>query len=300
MKDAHLIEAFIEMMAAERGAAKNTLQSYRKDLEDTNAFLHKSGYSLEKADIESLRKYFNYLTRNNLSPATSSRKLSALKQFYQFLYSENIRKDNPILKIDRPQPTKYLPKTVTEQEISALIETARTDTSHDGKRLTLLLEMIYATGMRVSELVSIKLQQIRFNNISGIKPTLSIIGKGNKERIVILNKHSILALEEYLKIRNPKESPWLFPSQGKQGHLTRQRFGQLLKNLAVLANVDPNKLSPHVLRHSFASHLLKHGSDLKTIQQLLGHSDISTTQIYTHLLSQDTKDKVFQHHPLSK
>ncbi len=301
MADQDLVEAFLEMMESERGVAINTITSYRSDLFDIINYFSPFKISLVNANTEDLREYFAAIKKKAVSAKSSARKLSALKQFYNFLYSDNVIVDNPSLKLEAPRSAKSLPKILSKEEITKLFEVAEKDKTLDGLRLLTLLEILYASGLRVSELVSIKLEQIRVNQDDNtIYPFLTIKGKGNKERIALLNQSAISTLQNYLKIRNPKESIWLFPTNSKEGYLTRQRFGQLLKILAQNADIETEKVSPHVLRHSFASHLLHNGVDLRSLQQLLGHSDISTTQIYTHLLDEKTKEQLLKHHPLNQ
>lgn len=299
MTDRSLIDAFLEMMAAERGAAQNTLQAYRKDLLDVLDFLIRTKKCFTSADIQDFRDYFATPPTSHLSSQSASRKLSALRQFYNFLCSERPHFQNPTRNLETPKKPSLLPKVLLQSEILQLLHVAYADTSPSGVRVVTLLELLYATGMRVSELVTLKLKHVQINPDGNIRPFLMIKGKGNKERLVPLNSNAITTLKNYLKYRTPKSSAWLFPSRSSEGYLTRQRLGQLLKQLALNANLDPKKISPHVLRHSFASHLLHHGADLRSLQQLLGHADITTTQIYTHILSEDAKKQVLAHHPLS-
>jgi integrase/recombinase XerD len=299
MADEHFIEAFLEMMAAERGVSKNTLAAYRTDLTSIAHFLTSIHTGFLQAGTVDLQAYFMHPPICHLSAKSSARKLSALRQFYQFLCSEHSATQNPALNLDSPRQASTLPKILSQAEIMQLLEAAYADTSDTGIRITTLLELLYATGMRVTELMSLSLKNLQMNQDGSIRPFFMITGKGNKERLVPLNQSAIATLHSYLRLRSPKTSPWLFPSRSKEGYLTRQRLGQLLKKLALQANLDPEKVSPHVLRHSFASHLLHHGADLRSLQQLLGHTNIATTQIYTHLLTEDTKAQVAKHHPLS-
>ena len=250
-------------------------------------------------DTDNIRNYLATLTARCLSPATSARRLSALKHFFRFLYSENIRSDDPTTIIDAPKKGRALPKVLSEEEVTLLLNVAAKDVSPEGVRLRALLELLYATGLRVSELVSLP-----YDAVPNDKDIILVRGKGNKERLVPMGQPAKSALAEYKAVRrhylkNDQTSPWLFPSAAKQGHLTRQRFGQRLKELARLAEIDPAKVSPHALRHSFASHLLAHGADLRAVQQMLGHADISTTQIYTHVLDERLKQLVADKHPLA-
>jgi integrase/recombinase XerD len=289
------IESFLEMMAAERGAAFNTLESYRCDLEDAESFITKRKESLTTAQKNTLEAYIKSLHKRAFSPRTIARRLSSLRQFFHFLYTENIRKDDPTSLLDTPKQARSLPKSLTSDEIKILIEAAHTE---EDLRLAAMLELLYASGLRVSELVTLPASAIQ-KIASETQPFLIVRGKGNKERLVPLHATALEALQAYLALRI-EPSPWLFPSSSKKGHLTRQRFGQMLKNLALKAGLDPEKISPHTLRHSFASHLLANGADLRVIQELMGHSDISTTQIYTHIEREKLIRLVTDHHPLAK
>lgn len=301
------IENFIEIIKAERGASKNTVEAYTKDLKELQAFLKSKNIKLECAETDVIQKFFQNLSVAQLSGSTIARKLSCTKQFYKFLCTEEEREDNPALSISPPRIAKSLPKYLSTGDVDALLQVAYSDKSAEGLRLSALLEVLYASGMRVTELVSLKmnnLQKISSSAQVKLRNFIIIKGKGGKERLVPLNKTAISSLEEYLKIRdlftNYKNDKWVFPSSAKQGFLTRQRFHQLLKELAVKAGIEAKKVSPHILRHSFASHLLHNGADLRVIQELLGHSDISTTQIYTHILSERMKELVEEKHPLAE
>jgi integrase/recombinase XerD len=289
-KTTALIESFLEMMTAERGAARNTIESYERDLLDAAAFT-----PLQDASKTSLEAYTATLSKRGLAPNTIARKLSSLRQFYHFLFTENIRKDDPASALDTPRQKRSLPKGLTRADVETLIAQAHAE---DDLRLTAMLELLYASGLRVSELVTLPSSALR--KIMGKDITfLTIQGKGGKERIVPLHATAIAAACAYIATQTPG-SAWLFPSRSKQGHITRQRFAQLLKGLALRAGLNPDVLSPHTLRHSFASHLLSGGADLRVIQELLGHSDISTTQIYTHVEQDRLTALVHAHHPLSK
>lgn len=300
------IANFLDMMKAERGAARNTIESYERDLSELESFLKKRQVEAESANTEDIREFFRKLSETGLAARTIARKLSTLKQFYKFLCTENERKDNPVTVIESPKNSKSLPKYLSEDDIDTLFDAAREDKTPEGIRLNAMLEVTYASGMRVTELLSLQmgnLQKIKEGNKIKLRDFMIIRGKGNKERIVPLNKSAIAALEQYLTVRpvfaNYKNEKWLFPSESAQGFLTRQRFHQLLKQLAINCGIDEAKVSPHVLRHSFASHLLNNGADLRVVQELLGHSDISTTQIYTHILNERMK-KLVEHHPLAR
>jgi integrase/recombinase XerD len=292
------LEAFLEMLAAERGAAPLTLAAYRSDLSDLASFLGSRGIPLEAADEAVLHAYIGGATA--VAPRTLARRISAMRQFYKFLVIDGIRRDDPTAGLDTPALGRPLPKNLSETEVAGLIAAAHTWNGEEGIRLVCLVELLYATGMRISELVSLPLAAAQRD-----PRFLVISGKGGRERVVPLNEPSRLALAAYLGCRDhfldgSRPSRWLFPSRGRAAHFTRQRSGQLLKELAVKAGLDPDRLSPHVLRHAFASHLLDHGADLRTVQQMLGHADIATTQIYTHVLSERLRQLVESAHPLAR
>jgi integrase/recombinase XerD len=294
------IEAFLEMLVAERGAARNTIDSYKRDLADVESFLARRDRGIEAATADELRDYLAALNANGATPSTAARRLSALRQFFRFLYSEGVRGDDPTATIESPRRGRPLPKLLSEQEVSQLLERARSKRGPEGLRLTALLETLYATGMRVSELVSLPLSAVARD------PRYILVrGKGGKERLVPMSEPAREALNGYKSVRgnfcrNGTESPYLFPSRGGSGYLTRHRFAQLLKQLSTEAGIAPNKVSPHVLRHAFATHLLNRGADLRSVQQMLGHADIATTQIYTHVLDERLKSLVETHHPLAR
>ena len=304
---AHHIEAFLEMMSAERGAAVNTLASYRRDLDDYSGFLVANDGGFLEADAAAVRRYLGDLDDRGFAASSAARRLSAIRQFHQFLVSEEIRADDPTGILDGPRKVLRLPKVLSEKDVEALIETAagealRDDLSASGKlralRLHALMELLYATGLRVSELVALPSTATR----RGAR-TLTVRGKGGHERVVPLTDKAIAAANAWLLHRKAgglEESPWLFPAPSESGHLTRQSFARDLKDLAALAGVASAKVSPHVLRHAFASHLLQNGADLRVVQQLLGHADISTTQIYTHILEDRLRTLVTEHHPLAR
>ncbi|WP_322882837.1 site-specific tyrosine recombinase XerD [Sinorhizobium medicae] len=304
LSGAHL-EAFLEMMSAERGAAVNTLQSYERDLRDARSFLRSRGVGLVNASADDLRSYLSHLTGEGFKSSSQARRLSALRQFYKFLYAEGLRTDEPTGILDAPKKNRALPKTLSIEDVTRLIGQAETEAEKGGEdavaklRMHALIELLYATGMRVSELVSLPAsvlaQDGRF---------LIIRGKGNKERLVPLSQTAIRAMRAYGQALHREadgaDSPWLFPSYGRNGYLPRQVFARDLKSLAARAGIRVAAISPHVLRHAFASHLLANGADLRAVQELLGHSDISTTQIYTHVLEERLHDLVQSHHPLAK
>lgn len=294
-----LLEQFEEMLMVERNASANTIESYRRDLKKLGAFLEARHQAPETVSVEELRLFIGELFES-LSARSLARVISSCRTFFQFLVLDGMRPDNPANKLEQPKHTKALPKTLSEEQVTALITAAAADPSPEGVRMAALIEILYATGMRVSELISLP-----YAAFSKEVEVLLIRGKGNKERFVPLGSHARAALKRYMEVRGlflkgPKTHAWLFPSVSQQGHLTRQRFGQLLKKLAPLAGVDPDSVSPHVLRHAFATHLLSHGADLISIQKLLGHSDLSTTQIYTHVLKEKLIETVERHHPLAK
>ncbi len=287
-------------MAAERGAAPLTLAAYHNDLSNLAGFLAPDGLALEAADRERLHAYLASPATARLMPRTLARRISAMRQFYKFLLLEGVRQDDPTAELDTPRLGRPLPKILSETEIKSLIDAAQNWPREDGIRLGCVLELLYATGLRVSELVTLPLTAARRD-----PRFLVISGKGGKERVVPLSAPGQFALRRYLECRenflpDSRPSRWLFPSRGRAGHLTRQRTGQLLKELAAKAGLDPDRLSPHVLRHAFASHLLDHGADLRSVQQMLGHADIATTQIYTHVETERLRKLVESAHPLAR
>ncbi len=293
-------EPFLEMLAVERGASRHTLAAYARDLADAAGFLEARGRSLEAASSEELRAWLAALDGQGLKSATIARKLSALRQYCRFLYLERVRPDDPSLHLDRPRPQRRLPRYLSEAEVVRLIEAAAARPGADGHRLLAILELLYASGLRISELVGLPLAAIAADRRS-----LRVRGKGDKERLVPIGGHAQGALDRWLEHRAtlnlaPVQRPWLFPSRGRHGHLTRQRVAQLLHDLATAAGIDPLRLSPHVLRHAFASHLLANGADLRTVQAMLGHADIATTQIYTHLQPERLEAVVATYHPLAQ
>jgi integrase/recombinase XerD len=288
------------MLAAERGAAPLTLAAYQNDLSGLAGFLAVGGVALESAGRERLHAYLASSATARLAPRTLARRISAMRQFYKFLLLEGVRQDDPTAEFDTPRLGRPLPKILSETEVKALVDAAQSWPGEEGMRLGCILELLYATGLRVSELVTLPLAAARRD-----PRFLVISGKGGKERVVPLSEPARAALRRYLECREDflpgaRQSRWLFPSRGRAGHLTRQRTGQLLKELAVKAGIDPDRLSPHVLRHAFASHLLDHGADLRSVQQMLGHADIATTQIYTHLETGRLRKLVETAHPLAR
>ena len=304
-RDQRLIERFLEMMSAERGAARNTLAAYERDLAAYAAFLGAEGSGLQNATPEHIRNYLAALAAEGLKASSAARKLSALRQFHNFLYGEAIVRENPATAIDAPRLRRPLPKVMTADDVTRLISTAEARARRlTGKarlkavRLHCLLELLYATGLRVSELVALKRQAVAKG-----PQFLVVKGKGGRERMVPVSHKAAEAVTAYLralKEDEAPESPWLFPSHGAAGYLTRQHFALELKGLAAEAGLSVAKISPHVLRHAFASHLLAGGADLRAVQQMLGHADISTTQIYTHIESDRLRAAVETHHPLAR
>ena len=293
-------ESFLEMMAVERGASRHTIDAYRRDLDDYQRYLTRQNADSATADSSLIRAFLASLAGAGLAASTQARKLSAIRQFHRFLFLEDHRPDDPTQTLDSPKQTRALPKLLTAQDINALIEAARKKPGAEGMRLVACLELLYATGMRVSELLELPLSSIAADRRSVI-----VFGKGGKERMVPIGRSAMEALMDYLAVREgflkqrTKASRHLFPSRGKGGHLTRQRLTQLLKALAVDAGIDPGRLSPHVLRHAFASHLLAGGADLRAVQMMLGHADIATTEIYTHVQGERLAAAVREHHPLA-
>lgn len=291
------LEIFVEMLLAERGAAANTVDSYSRDLRHFSDWLVSD---IASAGTEDIRGYLNHLAKHSAAPSTAARRLSAIRQYYRFLQAEELRADDPSAIIDSPKQGRSLPRVLSEEEVDRLLTAARDFQGIDAPRIIALMEILYATGLRVSELVGLPLASAR--------PEQSVIivkGKVGRERLVPLSEPAQDALRDYLRHRAEKTIPvgrekWLFPSRAKGGFLTRQRFSQLLKELAVQAGIDPTRVHAHGLRHAFASHLLAHGADLRAVQQMLGHADISTTQIYTHVLDERLRHLVENHHPLAQ
>ena len=288
------------MLAAERGAAPLTIAAYRNDLRDLARFLVGRGSDLVRADGAQLHAYLAAQTARALAPRSLARRLSAIRQFYKFLVVDGVRAEDPSAGLDAPRLGRPLPKILSESEVAALIAAGAEVAGAEGVRVRCLVELFYATGMRVSELVGLPLAGARRD-----PRFLLVRGKGGKERIVPLSEPGRAALAAYLACRDRfleegVASRWLFPSRGTSGHLTRQRCGQLLKELALTAGLDPARLSPHVLRHAFASHLVDHGADLRSVQQMLGHAQIATTEIYTHVQVGRLKSLVERGHPLAR
>jgi integrase/recombinase XerD len=306
-----LRDLFLDMIATERNASKNTLDAYRRDLDDYAAFLAGKKSDFTKADTQTIRNYLSALARRELASASVARKLSAIRQLHRFLYTEGLRGDDPSAVLEGPRRGRPLPKIMTVEEVTKLLSTAHElaaqgDDTNEGiarrlraLRLAALLELLYASGMRISELIALPVSAARTKS-----DAIIVRGKGNKERLVPIGDAAKRAMKAYLDARSQKEKAseqrWLFPSFGMSGHVTRQHVARELKTLAVSAGIVPGKISPHVLRHAFASHLLANGADLRVVQALLGHADISTTQIYTHVLDERLKNMVRDLHPLAE
>ncbi|QTC92370.1 site-specific tyrosine recombinase XerD [Brevundimonas goettingensis] len=293
------IEAFLEMMAVERDASPHTLSAYARDLADAEAGVGKGG--LIAADETAIEDWYASLSLRGLSAATAARRRSAVRQFYRFALGEGWRQDDPSRRLDAPKQGRPLPKTLSREEIEALLAAAGKDDGAGATRMLALVELAYASGLRVSELLALRVEAVRRD-----PAWLIVRGKGGKERLAPLNSAARAAVKAWLEVRDarkPKkgpDSPWLFPSTGAEGHLTPRRFAQQLDQAAIDAGIDPARVSPHVLRHAFATHLLEGGADLRVVQTLLGHADIATTQIYTHVATDRLTQVVNQHHPLAK
>lgn len=302
----NLIEQFLDKISAEDGLSKNSVTSYKNDLDLFEKYLLSKKSTIRKAQEADLKKYLQNLHSDEFKNSSISRKISCFKSFYKFLNDEGLLSQNPTKNLETPKQAMNLPKMLSEDEVEKLFSVFKNAESKKEIRLRAMLEILYSSGLRVSELVSLELSSIQKEGNS-FKDYLIVKGKGNKERIAVLNDSSLKALKEYLISRNSSEeknSKWLFVGKSlkekKDVHITRQAFNKALKEIANAAGIDQERVHPHVLRHSFATHLLNRGADLRVLQELLGHSDISTTQIYTHVLDSKLKDLVFKNHPLSK
>lgn len=299
MTERDYIVDFLDMMVAERGVSVNTVAAYRRDLEQLEEYTTKQLYEVNEADIKAFVSWLNY--NKHYAARSVARKISTLRDFYKFLYSEKIIKYNPTAYITLPKAEKPLPKFLTVTEMKKMIEEAQKITDFRMQRIAVMMELMYACGLRVSELVELSENAINYD-----KKQIFIRGKGNKERIVPVAASAVSAVLTYLNfrtdfIRGNRKSIWLFPSKSsKSGHITRSAFFKDLKKIALLAGISPTKVSPHVLRHSFATHLLQGEADLRSVQKMLGHADITTTEIYTHIMSEELMEKVIKNHPLSK
>jgi integrase/recombinase XerD len=305
--DKTVVELFLDMLAAERGAGANTISAYRNDLDDLSAHLRAASRTIANATTDDLRGFLVSLSERGFKASSLARRLSAVRQLYRFLFAEGRRSDDPAAVLEGPKRERALPKVLSIKDVDTLLKQAWAHSEKKNQplaqrlraaRLLCLLEVVYATGMRVSELMALPASAARRD-----QRMLVVRGKGGKERLVPLNTQAKRAMSEYLELRAANErdslSKWLFPSFGAQGHLTRQHFARELKSLGQACGIQPGRLSPHVLRHAFASHLLHNGADLRVVQTLLGHADISTTQIYTHVLEERLKALVRDLHPLS-
>lgn len=306
LSDAHLIKAFLEAQAAELDAATNTQLAYARDLTDVSGYLSQKGENFASATRQYIENYLVQCEAQGFAQSTRARRLSAMKQLFRFMFEEGFRSDNPAIQIKGPSRSKVLPKTLSTEEIERLLNAARAmgRTETDKIRNSCLMELLYATGMRVTELVSLPVSAARGN-----PHMLLVRGKGGKERMVPLSAHARKALAAWLKAWDAKDnmsrdkggsgSKYLFPSPSKQGHLTRHRFYVFIKDLSLKADIDSSKVTPHAIRHAFATHLLENGADLLSIQVLLGHADVTTTEVYTHVVEERLKALVLEHHPLS-
>ena len=297
MSDQARIEAFLEMMSAERGASPNTLDAYGRDLLDASGYL---GGGLCAADGQDLSDWLQSLAKDGLAASTQARKLSSLKRFFRFLFEERDRKDDPTSRLDAPKVSRDVPDVLLREDVDALLQACG-----DDSRLTCLMELLYGAGLRVSELVSLRLGSLPRRRL-GLWETREMIirGKGGKERLCPLGAPALLALRNWLETRDGDKhgtgsADFLFPSRGKSGHLTRRRLAQMLETLAHKAGLNPARVHPHALRHAYATHLLQGGADLRSVQTLLGHADIATTQIYTHVLTDELAELLETSHPLA-
>ncbi len=301
------LQNFLDAQAAERGAAQNTLAAYSRDLTDFYEWLHRQNLDFDTAQKSDVEAYLVYCDAQGLAATTRARRLSAVKQLYRFTFEEGLRDDNPAVQISGPGRTKSLPKTLSMEDVDALLAAAENSGRNQTEQLRniCMMQLLYATGMRVTELVSLPVSSAR-----GDPRMLLVRGKGGKERMVPLSPPALKALAGWLKMRDEIEdnavqkgkpaSSFLFPSRGKAGHLSRVQFFNLIKAFARDAGIAPERVTPHVLRHAFATHLLENGADLRAIQTLLGHADLATTEIYTHVLEERLKDLVLEHHPLAQ
>jgi integrase/recombinase XerD len=295
---AGLTGAFLDMLLAERNAAANTRLAYQHDLSHAAAHIAARGRDIVEASEDDVRDYLQSLGKT--APSTQARRLSALRQFFHFLCSERYRDTDPTRAIDAPKLGKSLPKYLSEPDIAALLKAVTERRGADGIRMLAMMELLYASGLRVTELVSLPLAAIQFD-----QGLVRVKGKGGKERVVPLGEPALHAIKKWLPFRkdrlgDKRTSTYLFPSKDGAKHLTRQRFFQMLKQVGITAGIDPTRLSPHVLRHAFATHLIEHGADLRSVQTMLGHADIATTQIYTHVANDRLSRTVAAHHPLGK
>jgi integrase/recombinase XerD len=298
-KDQRLIALFLDMMVVERAAARKTIANYAADLGRFAQSVAARGESLATAGADDIAAFMDEMESDGLSAATAAAKASAIRQFYLFLYADGLRDDNPAAAIERPRTRRPLPKILSEEEMRRLVEAALADGAPRALRLRAMTELAYAAGLRVSELVALPLSALDRG-----QETVLVRGKGGRERLVPVGAPARQAVRDYIAVRDAflkggAPSPHLFPSRGKSGRLTAARFAQELKALATAAGIAPERVSPHVLRHAFATHLLEGGADLRSVQAMLGHADIATTEIYTHVSPSRLKRLVFEHHPLA-
>ena len=295
------ISSFLDAQAADLGSARNTLEAYGRDLKDFLIFLERKGSSFKIASRSLVEDYLVYCDAQGLATATKARRLSSIKQLYRFAFEEDLRRDNPAIQVRGPGKDNRLPKSLSSSEVNRLLQAAREmpKTKSEKIRLTCLMELLYATGMRVTELVGLPTAAVR-----GDPRVILVRGKGGKERMIPLSTDARKMVNSWLSVRDNDEmnssSGFLFPSRGREGHLSRVWFFQQIKRLASYSNISVENVTPHTLRHAFATHLLAGGADLRSIQTLLGHADIATTEIYTHILDKRMRDLVLEHHPLAQ
>lgn len=306
-QDARDISLFLDAQSAELGASENTLLGYGRDLQDFSEWSAGQNTPIRQASRDQIEAYLMALDNAGLARATRARRLSSIKQFFRFVFEEGLREDNPAIQITGPGRDKRLPKTLSLEEVDALLTASETTgrSTQEKTRTKCLMQLLYATGMRVSELVTLPMASVR-----GDPRMILVRGKGDKERMVPLSQSARAALRQWLVLRDAEDtalqeagkplSPFLFPSRGKAGHLTRQSFFVTIKSIAAKAGVSPDKVTPHTIRHAFATHLLQNGADLRAIQTLLGHADVATTEIYTHVLEARLRSLVLEHHPLAE
>ena len=309
MSSAFMLENFLEMLAAERSASYNTLYAYKNDIETFLRYISSKNYKIEELTISDIENYLASIKlQNNFSPKTISRKISSIRQFFSFLLSEGLISKNITRDIAMPKKPADLPKAMSRDEIESLLNYANSIKTPEGFRDAAILELLYATGTRITELLTLKLQSIHHGHCQNENTYYILIkGKGGKERIVLIDEIAIRSLSQYLTVRDKfikkgQKTDWLFPSVNKKGkidHLTRQRFGQILKEVALNGGLNPKNISPHKIRHSFATHMLQNGANLRVVQELLGHSDISSTQIYTKITNEHANKTLLSKHPLA-
>ncbi|MEO1748157.1 MAG: site-specific tyrosine recombinase XerD [Pseudomonadota bacterium] len=302
-----MIDAFIDMMSAERGASHHTLENYRRDLEDVRDTIKSA--CLEQATASEIGAYLTKMASRGFAPSSQARRLSSLRQFFKFLYAEGVRDDDPTSLLESPRKRAALPKVLSEDEVSRILDLAATEAGQiriegnkkhlNALRLHAFVELLYASGMRVSELTELPVSMLRRN-----EPWFVVKGKGGRERLIPVSEKAQIALDAYHRVLDAyvdtRDNAWLFPDGSCSAPVARQVMARELKSLAARADIDPKRVSPHVLRHAFASHLLQNGADLRVVQQLLGHADIATTQIYTHVLDERLQSLVEACHPLAQ